>query len=212
MIEDTRRRSRGPLETFTVTENWSDGSNPSIVEIVCFMESFAESETPLEITTVSRGSIRLSILAITENPRSKLDLRVETNSSETPPPSTPEIRQETLAGDLAKRCLCKEGVKRWCRENSAGGGAGGGGCGGWRGLRDRSVKRERTKARAVAAMEEDRAKRKSSLSLSPLSLSKTLSLFVCHRFCHFKAARPHGFGEPLSYPLLTGPTKFCFFV
>lgn len=151
MIEDTRRRLRGFLETLTVTVNWSDGSNPSIVEIVSFIESLAESETPLEITDVSRGSIRLSMLAITEKPRSKLDLRVETNSSETPPPSTPEIRQQTVAGDFAKRCRCEEGRRRY-REIDGSEGGGGGGWGGWRGLRDRSVKRERTKARAVAAM------------------------------------------------------------
>ncbi|KAF4390691.1 hypothetical protein G4B88_015581 [Cannabis sativa] len=92
------------------------------------MESLAESETPLEITEVSRGSIRLSILAITEKPRSKVDLRVETNSSETPPPSTPEMREQTLTtgdDDLAKRRRCKEGRKR-CREKEESGDGGGG--------------------------------------------------------------------------------------
>lgn len=95
MTEETRRRWRGRLETLMVTENWSDGIKPSIVEMVCFMESLAESETPLEITELSKGSIRRSMFAITENPRSRPDFRVETKSSETPPPSTPDIRQLT---------------------------------------------------------------------------------------------------------------------
>lgn len=99
-----------------------------MVEMVCFIESLAQSETPLEITDVSRGSIRLSILAITKKPRSKSDLLVETNSSETPPPSTPEMRQLTVAADLAKRRRCREGrrgrARRW-RESGAGGGWGG---------------------------------------------------------------------------------------
>lgn len=62
------------------------------------MESLAESETPLEITEVSNGSIFFNMLAMTENSRSnETDLRVDTNSSETPPPSTPDIRQLTIA-------------------------------------------------------------------------------------------------------------------
>lgn len=71
--------------------------------MVCLMESLAESETPLEITDVSRGSIRLSMFAMTVNPRSKVDFLVETKSSDTPPPSTPETRQVTTDADEAKR-------------------------------------------------------------------------------------------------------------
>lgn len=145
MMEETRRRWRGPLETLTVTENWSDGSKPSMVEMVCFMESFAGSETPLEITEVSRGSIRFNMFAITENPRSKPDLCVETKSSETPPPSTPEIRQLTVkACETGRRFLA---ASRW-REKREGEG---GGWEGWRGLTDRSENRERMKARAAEA-------------------------------------------------------------
>lgn len=120
--------------------------------MVCFIESLAESETPLEMTELSRGSIRFSILAITENPRSKPDLRVDTNSSETPPPSTPEMRHRIEAAEQAKR-------RRWARNEGSNGRArrwreigGGGGC--WRGLKDRSVMRERVKARAAAAMKQ----------------------------------------------------------
>ena len=68
------------------TEKLSDGRRPNIVEMVCFIESLAESETPLEITELSRGSIFFNMLAITENPRSNVDFLVETMSSETPPP------------------------------------------------------------------------------------------------------------------------------
>lgn len=66
-----------------------------MVEMVCFIESLAESETPFEITDVSRGSMFLSILAITEKPRSRLAFWVETNSSETPPP----LRQHTATAE-----------------------------------------------------------------------------------------------------------------
>ena len=81
-----------------------------MVEMVCFIESLAESETPLEITELSRGSIRLSILAITVNPRSKVDFRVETNSSETPPPSTPDIKQ--LTTEKRRRLRDREGGRK----------------------------------------------------------------------------------------------------
>lgn len=119
MMEETRRRWRGRLETLMVTENWSDGSKPSMVEMVCFMESLAESETPLEITELSKGSIRRSMFAITENPRSRPDFRVETKSSETPPPSTPDIRQLTAdAGEVRRRLW-------WWREQIKGGLGGG---------------------------------------------------------------------------------------
>lgn len=114
MMEETRRRWRGRLETLIVTENWSDGSKPSMVEMVCFMESLAASEMPLEITEVSNGSIRLSMLAITENPRSKPDFRVETKSSETPPPSTPDIRQLKMGAEEERRRFLV--ARRW-REN-----------------------------------------------------------------------------------------------
>lgn len=53
-----------------------------MVEIVCFMESLAASETPFEMTELSRGSMRRSMLAMTVKPRSKVDFRVETTSSE----------------------------------------------------------------------------------------------------------------------------------
>jgi hypothetical protein len=71
--------------------------------MVCFMESLAESETALDITEVSKGSIRFSMFAMTENPRSSPEFRVDetTKSSETPPPSTPEIKQLTVVGDVA---------------------------------------------------------------------------------------------------------------
>lgn len=96
MMEDMRRLWRGSLETLTVTENWSEGRSPSIVDIVCFMESLAESETPLDMREVSRGSICLSMVATTENSLwKKPAFLVETKSSETPPPSTPETRQLT---------------------------------------------------------------------------------------------------------------------
>ena len=66
------------------------------MEMVCFMESLAESETALDTTEVSKGSIFFNMLAMTENPRSSFEFRVEMmKSSETPPPSTPEIRQLT---------------------------------------------------------------------------------------------------------------------
>lgn len=79
------------------------------MEMVCFMESLAESETPLEMTELSRGSTLFSMLAITENPRSKDDLRVETNSSETPP-----LRQQlTEAEEASERRL--DTVGSWWR-------------------------------------------------------------------------------------------------
>lgn len=98
--------------------------------MVCFIESFAASETPWEMTDTSRGSIRLSMLAITENSRLNPDFLVDTKSSETPPPSTPEIRQLTTAaaGDeegkalrLAVKMVGSNGrMRRWC-ENGGGG-------------------------------------------------------------------------------------------
>ena len=51
-----------------------------MVEMVCFMESLAAGDTPLEMAELSRGSMRRSMAAITVKPRSKL--RVETASSE----------------------------------------------------------------------------------------------------------------------------------
>lgn len=104
--------------------------------MVCFMESLAESETPLEMREASSGSIRFSILAMTENSRLNPDFLVETKSSETPPPSTPEIRQLTTKEAeaevhenplrLAVKMAGSNGrMRRWW-EN--GGGGGGGGC------------------------------------------------------------------------------------
>lgn len=153
MIEETRRECRGCLESLTVMENWSDGSRPSILEMVCFMESLADSEIPLEITELSSGSILLSIFAITRNPRSKFDFRVETKSSlETPPPL---LRQLTVAEYEAERRPRLVGQRMtswwwwWLRENGA--------RGRWRGLNDAPVlvlvlvvMRERVKARADA--------------------------------------------------------------
>lgn len=172
IIEDTRRRSSGCLETLIVTENWSDGSKPSIVEMVCFIESLAKSETPLEITVVSRGSIRLSMLAITENSLSKPVFCVETKSSETPPPSTPETRQLTTVEVEEGRVFftavwgsnCRP--RSW-REIDEGGR--------WRGLRDRSVTRERKKALALAAIKESEP--------SKLCGSVTLSLSLSESMC-----------------------------
>lgn len=105
------------------------------------MESLAESETPFEMTELSSGSILFNILAMTENSRPKPDFLVETNSSETPPPSTPETRQliaERLFGDAGS----KGRMRRWW-ENGC--------CGGRKvGLSDKSAARERT---ALAAAE-----------------------------------------------------------
>lgn len=56
------------------------------------MESFADSETPLDISEVSRGSIRFNMVAMTANSLENSDLRV----SESPPPPTPETRQPTI--------------------------------------------------------------------------------------------------------------------
>lgn len=81
MIEETSNRWRGWISKLTVTSKWSEGNKPSIVEIVCFIESLEASETPLEITELSRGLIRRSILDITVKPRLNVDLRVETTSS-----------------------------------------------------------------------------------------------------------------------------------
>lgn len=108
--------------------------------MVCFIESLAESETPLEITELSSGSIRFSMFAITLNPRSMLDFRVDTNSSETPPPL---LRQLTVAETAEERRKMK-----LCRENGVGVGVV---CSA-EGFGDRSVTRERMKARAAAAM------------------------------------------------------------
>lgn len=81
MMEETSNRWSGWIERLTVTEKWSEGNKPSIVEIVCFIESLAAVETPIEITELSRGLIRRSMLAMTVKPLSKLELRVETTSS-----------------------------------------------------------------------------------------------------------------------------------
>lgn len=124
--------------------------------MVCFMESLADSEIPLEITELSSGSILLSIFAITRNPRSKFDFRVETKSSlETPPPL---LRQLTVAEYEAERRPRLVGQRMtswwwwWLRENGA--------RWRWRGLNDASVlvlvlvvMRERVKARADAIYE-----------------------------------------------------------
>lgn len=89
---------------------------------------------------------------MTMNPRSKVDFRVDTKSSDTPPPSTPEIKQLTTEADEAKRrrltARDKEGRSK--RDE-------GGGFVGWKGLCERSVKRERKKAFAETAMEEEEA-------------------------------------------------------
>lgn len=112
------------------------------MEIVCFIESLAESETPLEMTEVSRGSIRLSMLAITKKPRSKLDFRVDTKSSETPPPLLRQLTvtaaaDETEGGGRAKRLWRENGVVEGDEVRC---------------FNDKSVMRERVKARAAAAM------------------------------------------------------------
>lgn len=73
--------------------------------MVCFIESLAESDTPLDMAEASSGSILLSMLAITENSRLNPDFLVETKSSETPPPSTPEIRQLTADEEVDENPL-----------------------------------------------------------------------------------------------------------
>lgn len=98
--------------------------------MVCFIESLAESDTPLEMTEVSSGSIRLSMLAITENSRLNPDFLVETKSSETPPPSTPEIRQLTEDEEVDENPLRLAGrmdgshgrMRRWGWGEEGGGG------------------------------------------------------------------------------------------
>lgn len=55
------------------------------------MESLAESETPLEISEVSRGSMRFNMVAMTANSLENSDFLV----SESPPPPTPDMRQPT---------------------------------------------------------------------------------------------------------------------
>ena len=55
---------------------WSEGSNLSMVEMVCFMESLAARDTSFEMAELSRGSMWRRMAAITVKPRSKL--RVET--------------------------------------------------------------------------------------------------------------------------------------
>lgn len=142
-MEETSKRWRGNLESKIVTENWSEGNKPSIVEIVCFIESLAESETPLEITELSRGWIRRSMLAITVKPLSKVEFCVETTSS-------PSTWQEEVRRKGRRR---RRKVKSGC------------GCGGWfefdelNGWSDKSVTLERMKGRhdddtVVAAIEE----------------------------------------------------------
>lgn len=112
-----------------------------MAEIVCFIESRAESETPLEMTELSSGSIRLSMLAMTEKPRSSEDLRVETKSSETPPP-----RQLTVAAEEEAGAPRRGATDKRRRGRS---GSGGGGCC----FVERSARRRRTKeARAEVAM------------------------------------------------------------
>ena len=59
-----------------MTAKWSEGSNPSMVE----MESLAADDMPFEMAELSRGSMRRRMAAITVKPWSKL--RVETASSE----------------------------------------------------------------------------------------------------------------------------------
>ena len=107
-----------------------DESKPSIAEMVCFIESLVESETPLEMTKTSSGSIHLSILAIMENLRLNPDFLVETKSSETPPPATPEIRQLTADEEIDENPLRLPGrmdgshgrMKRWRSAEREGGG------------------------------------------------------------------------------------------
>lgn len=124
MMEEIRRCSSGRFETLIVTENCSEGSKPSIAEMVRFIESLAAADTPLEMTEESSGSMRLSMLEITENSRSKPDFRVETNSSATPPPSTPEIRQLKTVGEAERFLVVVAGSngrrRRW-RERKGGG-------------------------------------------------------------------------------------------
>lgn len=92
------------------------------------------------------------MFAITENPRSNFNFRVETKSSETPPPSTPETRQLTVVApdELVNR---RRRTPR-CGDEKEGNDGGGGGWGGRRGLIEKSVTRDRKKARAEAAMGE----------------------------------------------------------
>ena len=132
-----------------------------MVEMVCFMESLAESETPLEMTELSRGSIRRSMLAMTVKPRSKVDLRVETRSSEEKKPSTPpETRQRV--------------VRRRRRRNM--GGEGSVGFGGWRGLwSERSVRRERKKGRDETAMEEEEEEEEERTNLPSILILSLLA-------------------------------------
>lgn len=101
----------------------------------------------MEISEVSRGSIRFNMVAITANSRENSDFLV----SERPPPPTPETRQPTmrrremekLVVDAAAVVGGRRGRGRerkgrwwwWLRE------------GGWRGLK------ERIKALVVEAME-----------------------------------------------------------
>lgn len=101
------------------------------------MESLAESETPLEIIELSNGSILFNIFAMTENSRPKSDFLVNTNSSGTPPPSTPEIKQLITAGNC--RFLAEiDGSKRRMSGD------------GKLGLSDKSVAPEIVKSLAVA--------------------------------------------------------------
>ncbi|KAJ4826446.1 hypothetical protein Tsubulata_013638 [Turnera subulata] len=119
-------------------------SKPSIVEMVCFMESLAESDTPWDITELSSGSIRFSMFAITENSQSSF--RVETESF--PPPL---LRQRTVRFLAAE----EESCWWWCWRTRPWRESRGGGATiadrGWWGLGDRSATREREKARAEAA-------------------------------------------------------------
>lgn len=50
-----------------------------------------------------QGFDLLEHITITENLRLKLDFRVETKSSETPPPSAPDIRQLTRKAEEVRR-------------------------------------------------------------------------------------------------------------
>ncbi|KAH1233927.1 hypothetical protein GmHk_09G026253 [Glycine max] len=107
-MEEKRRQWRGCLETVTMTAKWSEGSNPSMVEMVYFMESLAAGDMPFEMAELSRGSMRRRMAAITVKPWSKL--RMETASSE---------RQEGMKPP--RRC-----VRGRRTEGGRGGGKGGG--------------------------------------------------------------------------------------
>ncbi|KAL6958688.1 hypothetical protein U1Q18_045411 [Sarracenia purpurea var. burkii] len=96
------------------------------------------------------------MLAMTENSRSKPEFLVEIKSSETPPPSTPETRQLTTAEEerLLVATTGRDGrTRRWWEKGGGGGGVS------WKDLSERSAKREKKSALAVAAIKEESLRR-----------------------------------------------------